>query len=152
MTLHQTIRNDVKEALRLRDKDSLSALRTLLSEIANEVIAQGKDRSEDLPDEDVLRVIGRLAKQRRDSIEQFQKGGRDDLVRSEKAELSILERYLPEQMSEDDIRAFLEKKKSDLGLTDPSHVGALMAASMKELRGVADGKTVMRLAAELLSS
>ncbi len=151
MSLHAQIREDVKEALRSRDKGTLSALRTLLAELTNEAIAKNFEQGKDLPDEMVQAVVQRLTKQRRDSIAQFESGGRNDLAEAEKKELEALSQYLPEQMDEEGIRSFLKEKIEELGLTNSSQVGALMGSTMKELKGKADGETVKRLGAELLS-
>ncbi|NQV88486.1 MAG: GatB/YqeY domain-containing protein, partial [Parcubacteria group bacterium] len=94
-------------------------------------------------------IIRRAVKQRKDSIEQFKKGGREDLVKSEESELIILQTYLPQMMSVDEIKKVVETKKTELGITDKSKVGLLMSAIMKELKGKADGGDVKKIVEEL---
>jgi uncharacterized protein YqeY len=151
MTLHNQIREEMKEAMRAKDAVKLSVVRGLLSAFTNEAIAKGKKPDEELSDEDVLAVIRRQAKQRNDSIEQFEKGGRPELAESEKAELSILEDYLPALMPEEEVMGYVEKKKAELGISDKSGAGQLTGAVMKELKGKADGAVVKAAVDKLLS-
>lgn len=125
-----------------KDSVKLTVIRGLMSVFTNELVSLGRTPQSELTDEEVLAVIRRAVKQRKDSIEQFEKGGRADLADSEKAELNILEKYLPAMMSQDDIRAFAEAKKAELGVTDKAKVGLLMSALMKDLKGKADGGDV----------
>jgi uncharacterized protein YqeY len=116
----------------------------------NEMLAK-KTSTPELGDEETLNVVRRAVKQRRDSIEQFGKGGRKDLVDSEMAELKILEAYLPAMMSEADIKKVAEKKKAELGFSDKTKAGMLMSAIMKDLKGKADGTDVKRIVEEILN-
>jgi len=128
-----------------KDTVRLEVLRGLLNAFTNELVVQKKKPIEILPDEDALKVIKKQAKQRKDSIEQFEKGERDDLAQKEKAELSILEEYLPEEMGEDEIKKIALAKKQELGIEDKQKAGILMGAIMKELKGKADGEVVKRV-------
>jgi uncharacterized protein YqeY len=105
----------------------------------------------ELTDEEALAVIKRLVKQRKDSIDQFKKGNREDLVKVEEAELKILEVYLPQMMSQAEISKIAEKKKTELGISDKSKAGLLMSALMKELKGRADGGDVKVVVDKLFS-
>jgi len=141
-TIHEKIREEVKEAMRARDTMRLNVVRGILSSFVNELIAQKKKPNEVLPDTDALKVIKRLANQRKDSIEQFTKGFREDLAKIEEEELVLLQKYLPETMSKADIKKVAEKKQKELGFTDKSNMGKLMGAVMKELKEKADGGDV----------
>lgn len=150
-TIHEKIREEVKEAMRAKDVMRLNVVRGILSAFVNELIAQKKKPQEILPDTDALKVIKRLANQRKDSIEQFTKGSRADLVKIEEGELVLLQKYLPETMSKGDIKKVAEKKQKELGITDKSGMGKLMGAVMKELGGNADGNDVKQVIEELFS-
>lgn len=151
MALHTDIKEQLKDALRARDAVRLRTVRSMLAAFTNELVATGKKPSELLPDEQVVAVIKRLAKQRKDSIEQFQKGGRDDLVAQESAELAVLESYLPQMMSSQEIEPIARAKKDELDITDKSKMGQLIGAVMKELGGKADGTDVKAVVEKLLS-
>ena len=142
MSLQETIKAELKPAMMAKDSVKLTVIRGLISAFTNELVSLGRTPQSELADEEVLAVIRRAVKQRKDSIEQFEKGGRADLADSEKAELAILDKYLPAMMSQDDIPAFAEAKKAELGVTDKSKVGMLMSALMKDLKGKADGGDV----------
>jgi uncharacterized protein YqeY len=102
-------------------------------------------------DEEALAVVKRLVKQRKDSIEQFKKGNREDLVKVEEAELKILEVYLPQMMSKDEILKIAQKKKVELGITDKTKSNMLMSGLMKDLKGKADGADVKAVVEQLFS-
>ncbi len=150
MSIHSDIKEEIKDATRLRDRMRLTALRSIIAEFTNEAIAKGKDRTEDLDDELAQEIIIRLVKQRRDSIEQFEGAGRHDLATTEQQELSVLEKYLPEQMTEKEIEEFLKEKIKTLKVTDRKKLGLLMGTAMKELKGTADGRAVKRIAEKLV--
>jgi hypothetical protein len=149
--LQEDIKTAIKNAMKERDEDKLTTLRGLSSAITNELVAQKKKPSETLPDDEVLKVIKRQVKQRKDSIEQFEKGNRQDLADIEKKELSFLETYLPEEMSDEIIKKIIDEKKSELGINDKSKMGNLMSAVMKETKGNADGARVKTLVEDALS-
>lgn len=142
MALHTDLKNSLKDALRAKDEVRLRTVRGVLTAFTNELVATGRKPQEELPDDEALGVIRRLAKQRKDSIEQFEAGGRADLAENERAEYAILEAYLPQMMSQDEIRPVAEAKRAELGVTDKSGMGKLMGAVMKELAGKADGADV----------
>jgi uncharacterized protein YqeY len=142
MSLHTDIKNQIKDAMLAKDAVRLSVLRGLSASFTNDLISKKKKSDELLSDEEVLDIIRRQVKQRKDSIDQFQKGGRTDLVESESAELKILETYLPAQMSKDEVVNFVKAKQTEMGATDPAKKNQFMGAVMKDLKGKADGTIV----------
>lgn len=140
MSLQTDIRAQMVEAMKAKDTLRLSVIRGLISSFTNELVAKKKLPTDELPDEDALSVISRAVKQRKDSIEQFEKGGRADLADAEKAELAILQTYLPQQMSRDEIFVYVKDKASQ-GF-DKEKVNQFMGMVMKELKGKADGTVV----------
>ncbi len=141
MSLHQTIKAHTKEAMIAKDSVRTLALRGVSAEIQKELIAKGSNAPEGT-DEEVLAVIKKLVKQRKDSIDQFIKGGRPELAADEQAELAILSVYLPATMPKDEIRKFAEAKKAELGVTDKTGAGKLIGAISKELKGKAEGSDI----------
>lgn len=140
--LHEQIKNNIKEAMLAKDALRLQAFRAMSAAFTNELVAKNRKPQEMLKDEEAIAVISKLAKQRKDSIEQFKKGGREDLVKAEEAELSILETYLPKLMDKAEVVKIASSKKSELGITDATKKGMLMSALMKDLKGKADGAVV----------
>ncbi len=149
MTLQETIKSSLKEAMMAKDTVRTTVIKGLMSAFTNELVAIGRTPQSVLEDEEVLTVIRRNVKQRKDAIEQFTAGGRPDLADSEKAELAILETYLPAMMSKDDIRKIAEAKKAELGITDKSKLGMFVGTLMKELKGKADGSDVKEVVESL---
>ncbi len=148
MTCEGKIREDLKEALKLRDKGRASVLRMLLSEIKNAEIAQ----REPLDDDKILDVISKEVKQHRESIEAFKQGNRDDLVAQEKAELSTLMKYLPEQMSREEIKTAAQRVIETSGVKGMKGKGSVMAQLMPQLKGKTDGREVSEIVSELLAT
>ncbi len=142
MSLHEQIKGEIKEAMLAKDAVRLEVLRGMSAAFTNELVAKGKKPQEFLTDEEALAVISRLAKQRKDSIEQFTKGGREDLVAEEKAQFAVIEKYLPKMMNKSEVEKIAHAKKEELGITDPTKKGMLMSAIMKDLKGKADGMVV----------
>lgn len=140
--LHEQIKNGIKEAMMAKDKVRLEVMRGLSTAFMNELVAKGKTPQDMLSDEEALVVITRTAKQRKDSIEQFKSGGREDLVAEEQAQLSILETYLPKLMDKEEVLKIAKEKQNELGITDVTKKGMLMAEIMKILKGKADGSLV----------
>jgi len=151
MSLHVQIKERMKEALKSKDAIRLSVLRNIMSACTNELVATGGTPQDVLSDELTMSVITRLAKQRKDSIDQFTKGGRPELADQETKELGVLQEFLPTLMSLDEILPIAEAKKNELGITDPSKKGMLIGALMKELTGRADGGDVKKAVEQLLS-
>lgn len=151
MTIHEKLKEEVKEAMKAKDEIKLRTVRSVLTAFTNELVATERKAQDILPDEDAMKVVKRLAKQRKDSIDQYKTGGRDDLVKVEEEELEVLEAYLPEQMSKEEIKKVVEAKIEELGVKDKSDMGQLMGALMKELSDKADGGDVKEVVEELLS-
>ena len=151
MSLQQTIKDQIKDAMRAHDEVRLLVLRGLVSAFTNELVATKRTPQEELKDDEVLNVIRRAVKQRKDSIDQFTKGGRMDLVEPEKAEFAILETYLPQMMSREDVMKVAMAKKEEIGITDKSQMGKFMGTLMKEFKGNADGDTVKSVVDELMA-
>ena len=149
MTIAQDIREELKNAMRAKDQMALDTYRGVLTGFMNELVATGKTPQDEVSDEMALKVIQKLIKQRKDAISQFEAGGRQDLADDEKAQLAVLEKFQPAQMSEADIRAIAEKKKAELNITDKAKIGILVGAVMKEVAGSADGGTVKKIVEDL---
>jgi uncharacterized protein len=148
MSLDQKIRTDLEQSMRKKDQLRCSVLRLALSGIRNAEIAQQKT----LDDDGILAVIDKEAKMRRESIEAFEKGNRQDLVDKEKAELAILLEYLPEQMTREQIVAAARKVINEVGASSQKDKGKVMSQLMPQLRGKAQGQEVSEVVNELLSS
>lgn len=150
MTIHETIKEQIKDAMRAKDALRLEVLRGLQALFSNELIAK-KSNDPLLKDEDTIAIIKRAVKQRKDSIEQFEKGGRSDLAQKERAELGILEGYLPATMSREEIAKHVRAKLQEAGGTiEKNKAGQFVGMMMKELKGKADGADVKAVVDELL--
>lgn len=148
MSIQSDIREQMKEAMKTKNALRLGVIRGLLTSFTNEAVSKKRKPDEELSDEDALTVISRAVKQRKDSIEQFEKGGRKDLVESEKSELAILETYLPVQMSRDEIEKYIKSKS----LPPASEKNKFMGMIMKELKGKADGSLVREVVDTIIIS
>jgi uncharacterized protein len=141
------LERDVKDALRARDNERLQTLRMLLADVKNKSIELGRD-----PDGDEFAALVRKGiKQRQEAAQQFEQGNRPELRDKEQREVGYLERYLPAQVSEDDLRQAIRELVAERGLTAPSGMGPVMKEMMKRFGGAADGATVNRLAREVLA-
>ena len=142
MTIHETLKNSIPEALRAHDEVRLRTLRSLVTAMTNEVVAKKRKPDEYLNDDESIAVLKRAASQRRDSIEQFDKASRADLSEPEKAELAIIEAYLPVQISREEIEKVAKAKMAELGISSKTDAGKFTGILMKELKGKADGGDV----------
>jgi uncharacterized protein YqeY len=152
MSLQITIKDEIKKAMLARDSKRLNALRNLSAAFTNELVAKGMKPQDALSDELALPVIKRLAKQRKDSIEQFEKAGRNDLVQDEKDELAVLETFLPQTMSKEEIKKVAEAKKAELNVADKAGMGKLIGAISKKIKeqgGNADGADIKEVVESL---
>ncbi len=149
MSLHTSLRDSLKEAMKAKDAAKLRTIRSIMTAVTNELVATGKTPQSELDDAGVLSVIKRLAKQRKDSIIQYEAAGRNDLSEPEKEELVVLEAYLPTLMSQEAIRPLAEAKMAELGITDKSKMGMLVGSLMKDLAGQADGGDVKAVVEQL---
>ncbi len=147
MSLKQRIEDDLKAALKAGDKERLGCLRMVKAKAQEKQIElRGKEgREAELSDDDVMNVVSAYAKQRRDSIESYEQGGRKDLAANERAELEILTAYLPQQMSEDEVSAIVDDAVRESGASEPKDMGAVMKLVMPKVKGRADGKLVNRI-------
>lgn len=150
MGLKDRLNEDVKSAMRSQDKERLLVLRSLVSDLKNEGIRLGK--RDDLSEDEMVQVLNRALKTRRDSIEQFTLGGRTDLVDREKFQVQVIESYLPQQMGAAEVRAAVAAVVAELSATGKPEMGAVMKAAMARLKGKADGRTVQQIAGELLKA
>ncbi len=148
MSLKEQINTDIKTSMKARDTETVSALRMVTSAIKNKEI---EARPNDLTDEDVISVLKKLSKQRKDSIEQFQKAGRDDLVLQEQKELQVLEKYLPEPMTEAQITEIVAAVITEMGATSMKDMGKVMGAVNGKTQGSADNKLVSQIVKAKLS-
>ena len=146
--IHTTIKEQIKEAMLNKDSFRLTVLRGVLAAFMNEIVAK-KTNDEYLSDEEALSTIRRLVKQRKDSIEQFTKGGRPELAEEEEKELKVLEEYLPQMMSKEEVMKVVEEKKATAGEIDKSKLGQFIGTIMKELKGKADGALVKEVVEEM---
>jgi hypothetical protein len=142
-----TLMNDMKSAMKSGQKLELVALRNLIGKLKAKQIDNGKDLTTD----EYIKVIASAAKQLKDSIQQYKDGNREDLAKNESFELSIVERYLPEQMSEEDVRSIVKKAILDVGAQSMKDMGKVMGNAMHVVGSEADGSIVQRIVREELS-
>ena len=135
------LQEELKTAMKAKDKATLMGLRNIIGKLK----ARRIDKGEDLTKEECIQMLQTSVKQLKDSIEQYKNGGRDDLAAVEEIELKLIEKYLPEQLSEDDIRALVRKTIKSTGAQSMQDMGQIMGAVMKYLAGAADGKKVQRI-------
>ncbi len=148
MSLLRRLDEDLKTALKESDRLKLSAIRLVKAAVKNRQIEKGRD----LSDEEILSVISTLAKQRRESIEQFSKGGRDDLAEQERRELAVLQVYMPRQLSPEELDSIILQAIQESQAKDEKDMGKIMKVLMPRVKGVADGKEVNNRVKELLLS
>lgn len=151
MSLQTTIKESIKDAMKNKDMVRLGVLRGLSSAFMNEAVNLERGPQGELNDEEVITIITREAKRRKDSIAQYTEGGREDLAADEKSELAVLEEFLPTMMTLDEIRPFAEAKKAELGADDKTKLGQLVGAVMKDLKGKANGDDVKAVVESLFS-
>lgn len=150
MTIQEKIVADIKEAMKNKTQDKLRVLRSLKSKLMEKEISERKGGEAKLSEEQAIEVLMKAAKQRKESIEQFENGGRADLADKEKEELEIIESYLPELMGEEEIRSVVKKQIKDSGALGPQDMGKVMAPLMGRLKGKADGGLVSKIVKEEL--
>lgn len=156
MGLKDQLQDDLKEAMRAGDATRRDTLRSVITAINNAAIARVdvKDASatrQELPEADVLGVVQKQAKQRRESIEEYRKANRTDLAEREQAELAIIEAYLPRQLSREDIASEVRKAMAEVGASGPGDKAKLMPVVMGRLKGQADGRLINEVVTELLA-
>lgn len=149
MSLKEIVNNGVKEAMKAKDQDRLRTLRAIKSAI---LLAETETGAKtELSPEDEMKILMKLAKQRKDSAETYKAQNRDDLYQTEMTELLILEEFLPKQLSENDLTTKLNQIISNVGATGPQDIGKVMGVATKQLAGLADGKAISQKVKELLS-
>lgn len=151
MAIHEDLKASISDAMRTRNAVRLQTLRSLTTAMTNEVVAKKRRPDEFLTDEEALAVLKRAASQRRDSIEQFTKGGRPELAEPEKLELAIIETYLPAQMSREQVEVAVKAKIAELHVSSKIDANKLIGALMKDFKGQADGTVVKEVIDSLLT-
>ena len=149
MLLHEQIKNNIRDCIKSGDKVRLEVMRGLVTAFTNELVATNRTPQDILTDEEATKVITRVSKQHKDSIEQFAKGGRMDLVNIEEDQLTILEEFLPKLMDKSEIENLVKERYDELKVKDPTKKGMFMSSLMKELKGKADGSIVKEVVDKL---
>jgi uncharacterized protein YqeY len=148
MSLLERLNNDMKQAMKNKEKDKLSVIRMVKASLQNEAIKLG---TKELSEEVELTILSREVKQRKESLHEFDKAGRQDLVDKLHAELAIVELYMPEQLSEEELSEIVKETISEVGATSKAEMGKVMAAIMPKVKGKADGSLVNKLVQQHLS-
>ncbi|WP_073087902.1 GatB/YqeY domain-containing protein [Selenomonas ruminantium] len=148
MSLKEQLTADMKEAMKNKEKERLAVIRMVRGAIRQQEI----DGQKELGEEDVIAVISKEVKMRRDSIEEFQKGGREDLVAKTQAEIDVLMPYLPAQLSEDEVRELVKAAVEQTGAASPKDMGKVMGVLMPKVKGRADGKMVNNIVKSFLQN
>ncbi len=148
MNLTDTINTDIKTAMKAKDKDALRALRAIKSAI---LLANTDGTGEELTEERGMKILQKMLKERKDSLSTYTKAGREDLAEVEQSEITVIERYMPEPMGEDEIRTVVQGVIADTGAASMKDMGKVMGMATKKLAGQADGKVVSGIVRELLS-
>ena len=147
MSLLERLNSDIKHAMKNKEKDKLSVIRMIKSSIQNEAIKTGNELSED----EELTVLSREVKQRKDSLHEFDKAGREDLVEKIRTELQYVELYMPKQLSEEEVSEIVKQAISETGASSKAEMGKVMAVIMPKVKGKADGSLVNKLVQQHLS-
>lgn len=150
MSLENTVNTEIKAAMLGKQEAALRALRAIKSAILLAKTADGQ--SGDLTEDDEIKLLQKLAKQRKDSIEVYAEQNRDDLATKEKEELEIIEKYLPQQMDETSLRKALQEIMQQVGASSPADMGKVMGVATKQLAGKADGKLISTIVKDLLQN
>ena len=149
MSLEQKIMTDLKAAMIAKDEAALRSLRAVKAAILLAKTAEGAGG--ELKEDEEMKLLQKLVKQRKDSLEIFQQQNRADLAKKEEEEIAVIEKFLPKQLSAEEVKAAIEKIITAVGATSPADMGKVMGAATKELAGKADGKTISGLVKELIS-
>jgi uncharacterized protein YqeY len=147
MSLLELLNSDMKQAMRDKEKKKLSVIRLVKSALQNEGIQLGRE----LTDDESLTVLTRELKQRKDSLHEFNKAGRDDLSEQVQEEITILAKYMPEQLSEEEVRRIVSETIAEVGASSKADMGKVMAAVMPKVKGKAEGSLINKLVQEGLS-
>ncbi|MBQ7141115.1 MAG: GatB/YqeY domain-containing protein [Bacilli bacterium] len=147
MTLREKLLNDLKEAMKNKDKETLNVIRMVKGAIQLEEI----NKKRELNDDEVVSIISKQIKQRKDANQEFEKGNRQDLIDKNNSEISILNRYMPEQLDSNEVEKIIDEKIQELGITSPKEMGKLMGALMPLLKGKTDMSMVNSIIKEKLN-
>ena len=147
MGLLEKLQNEMKTALKSGDKERLSVIRMLISEIKKAQI----DAKKELTDDEIINILQKYAKQRKESIKQYKEAGREDLAQKEELELKIVSEFLPEALSEEEIEKIVEETIKETGASSMKDMGKVMKAAMEKVKGRADGSVVSKIVKEKLS-
>jgi uncharacterized protein len=148
MTITDRLTQDMKTAMKARDKEKLSTIRMVKASMQNEAIKLGKDS---LSEEEELTVLSREVKQRNDSLHEFKEAGREDLVEGLEREIEILQVYMPKQLTDEELKQIVEETVQEVGATSKSDMGKVMSAVMPKVKGKVDGSKVNKLVLQQLS-
>lgn len=148
MSLEQKVMTDLKTAMLAKDEKSLRSLRAIKSAIIIAKTAEGAGG--EIKEEDEIKLLQKLVKQRKDSLEIYEKQNREDLAEKEREEISVIEKFLPKQMDESELKTIIEKIIAQTGASSPSDMGKVMGIANKQLSGKADGKTIAGIVKEML--
>ncbi len=147
MGLFQKLQEEMKSSLKSGDKERLSVIRMLISEIKKAQI----DAKRELTDEEIIKILQKYAKQRKESIKQYREAGREDLAQKEEAELKVVSEFLPEALSEEEIEKIVEETIREVGASSIKDMGKVMKSVMEKVKGRADGSIVSKIVKEKLS-
>ncbi|WP_297819031.1 GatB/YqeY domain-containing protein [uncultured Lactobacillus sp.] len=147
MSLNDTLMQDMKKAMKEKDKDTLTVVRSLKAALMNYKIKVGHD----LTDEDDLTVLSSALKQRKESLEEFTKANRDDLITQTQKEMDVIEKYMPKQMSKEELEKVVEETISEVGASSKKDFGKVMQALMPKIKGKADGKSASTIVGKKLN-
>ena len=149
MALEEKVMTDLKTAMLAKDDKSLRSLRAIKAAIINAKTAEGF--SGEIKEDDEIKLLQKLVKQRKDSLEIYEKQNREDLASKEREEIEVIEKFLPKQLSGDELKSVVEKIVNESGATSPSDMGKVIGLANKQLAGKADGKAIAAIVKELLS-
>ena len=149
MSLEQNVMINLKTAMLAKDEKSLRSLRAIKSAIIIAKTAEGANG--EIKEEDEIKLLQKLVKQRKDSLEIYEKQNREDLAQKEREEIAVIEKFLPKQLSEEELKELIKKIVVEIGASSPADMGKVMGAANKQLSGKADGKTISGIVKELLA-
>jgi uncharacterized protein len=150
MSLEQKVMDDLKTAMLAKDEKSLRSLRAIKAAIINLKTSEGF--AGEIKEDDEIKLLQKLVKQRKESLEIYEKQNRGDLAEKEQEEISVIEKFLPKQMSVDELKEIIEKIIKDTGATSQADMGKVMGMANKQLAGKADGKTIASVVKEILAA
>lgn len=148
MSLLETLNQDMKQAMKNKDKETLSVIRMMKASIQNELIKLGKDS---LTEDEELTILSREVKQRKDSLQEFKSAGRDDLVNKVEMEISVVQKYMPEQLSQEELSKIVLQTIKEINASSKKEMGKVMSAVMPKVKGKADGSLIKDIVLQKLN-